>query len=129
MRDIADNIRTEPALNPQAVGSTGDKVGAWIDRQGFDSVAFSLQATTGVEGLARLEQSPDASTNITTVADEDLHLADGFSAYTGVAGVQKVGYRGNDRYVRLVFNATAAAGEIGAQAIKGNPATAKTSQA
>ena len=118
------------ALNIQSIATNTTTVGNVIDRQGYQSAVLALLSGTITDGTYTplLEESSDNST-YTAVADADL-LPAGTGQEAAIAliltddnVIEKIGYRGNKRYLRLsiVSAGTTTGGTIGAVAILGDP--------
>jgi hypothetical protein len=120
-RDLTSNIGVVTAIAPGVV-TTGSHAGVVIDTRGFDSVAFAVAAGTVTDGThtPALLSSSDGTLFAPVVAPN----LQGTLAAVASNTVQRVGYVGNDRYLRLdVVSAGATAGAaLAASAILGNPA-------
>ena len=121
MRDLANDIALVQLLAP-ADQTNVDVVSAWLDTQDFQSAV--LIANIGVI------TTPDANSYLTPVLQEsdltteasatDVDTVDMIGAFTKIDAanednvIQKVGYIGNKRYVRVKFDFTDADGGISA---------------
>lgn len=130
--ELHTKLKYLPAVDPAAIiAGNATKTGNTIDRQGFKDLEFlvisgvitdSTFTTTVYEGDAS-NMSDEAA-----VADADLIPETG--AETGVlveaaddSKVQKIGYRGSKRYVRIkiVQSGATTGGFVCAVAVQGNP--------
>jgi hypothetical protein len=105
LRDLKNNLSVTPSLQPKA--RTASENGAVVDTQGMKSVMalVAFGAWTDGSHTPKLQEG-DASdgSDAADVAAGDLEGA--FTATTSSAGqnaIQKVGYKGSKRYVRLVM--------------------------
>ena len=119
MRDLANDIAVVQLLAPVDI-TTNDTASAWLDTQGFQSAVLAADigvittpdANSYVIPIAQ-ESDTTADADATTVAAADL-----IGAFTKIdsatedAVIQKVGYRGNKRYVRVKYDITDADGGI-----------------
>jgi hypothetical protein len=130
MRDLASNIVAALAIAPIALAGDEGATGITIDTMGYDSCTFFVSLGTLADAAFTSTitvQSDDDSAmgSPTTVADADLVIsANAFPIIqTDDDKVLKIGYVGNERYVRLVFASTGNASSlpISAIAILGHP--------
>ncbi|MFK5949266.1 MAG: hypothetical protein QM500_10920 [Methylococcales bacterium] len=118
MKDLQSKIRLAVAL--AIAVRTASANGSGIDLQGFNSAVVVLTPGTITDGThtPKVQESDDDST-YTDVAATDLvgTLAD-LTSDT----VQKVGYKGNKRYIRVVLTVagTTTGGIYGALAVRGD---------
>lgn len=98
-RDLYSNVITQRTLSPQVV--TADVNGVGVDTRDADSVLFVAEAGAIVSSglVIPVAQESDDNSVFTNVAAADLR-----GAFVNLVAdsVQKVGYVGNKRYVRLV---------------------------
>lgn len=126
MKDLHNNIKVSPAINPAAIiTGNGTTTGAIIDTQGFNSLEFAVQSGTITDGsFACTVFDSDAAdmTGEAAAAAADLVGSNPSFAATDDNVVKKVGYIGNKRYVRLkaVQAGATTGGFLAAQAIQGN---------
>jgi hypothetical protein len=123
-KDLHDNLKISVALEAQLIDADDDFDGEIIDVQSFESLEFAVQAggiDDGTFDATLFESDADDMTGATEVAAADLFgslpsFDDGDSNT-----VQKFGYRGSKRYVRLrvTSDSTTDGGTIGALAIQG----------
>lgn len=124
-RDINKELVVVQSVAP-AAALTATTTGAGVDLVGFRSAMAVVSAGVATDGtfVPTLEESDDNVT-FTTVAAADLSGA--FAAITAAADelVQRVGYLGEKRYIRVLLTETvASAGAfITASIIKGDPLT------
>jgi hypothetical protein len=119
MRDMRSDIDMVTALAP-AARTTGTTTGAVVDLQGFNSAMIAYQTGAWTDGTHTPSvQHGDDGTNFAAVDADDLQGA--FVAVTGTAGqnaVQRVGYVGNKRYLRVLnVTATATTGAVTSAAV------------
>lgn len=125
MRDIANNIGLVQAIAPQVLSATNTSDP--IDLIGFESAAVVVN-TGAIAGdgdfTAKLQES-DTTTSGDFADVAAAKLVGAFSATLEADSVEKVGYIGPKRYVRVVLTkngGTSIAG--GAVIVKGHPAEA-----
>jgi hypothetical protein len=112
-RDIKNSVDAAHSLEP-ALRPTATYNGAGVDLQGYNEAMALVYfgAYTNGTHTPSLQESDDNST-YTNVANTDM---DGtFAAVSGAGGantVQRIGYRGSKRYLRVVM--TVASGATGA---------------
>lgn len=137
-RELHHNIRVSAGLAPVLLNSDTTTAGEVVDRQGFESVEFVLQAgvlTDGSYTLAlaeadSIDESGDlVSENVVAAADllGDLPVVQNDGDGVDDSGLaKKVGYRGGKRYLRadVVSADTDDGGLIGLLVIQGNPRNA-----
>ncbi len=118
-RDIKNNVDAPQSIAPAA--RTASVNGASADMQNFDSAmgVWNIGLYTDGDFLAKLQESDDDSV-FTDVAAADL---DG--AYTSVDDVskdnttQRVGYKGNKRFFRMVITEAGASPAPGTGLVSG----------
>lgn len=120
MRDLYNNLNVVQTVDP--VVATADVNGAGVDRQGYDSVLHIVNVGESGDTLSGsvymdliLQDSPDNST-WTDVTDANYingaftDSANGIFATIDDAAeddaVHKIGYRGPERYSRVVYDIT-----------------------
>ena len=119
--DLHNQISVGTGIALTAVAEGEDVVGSIIDMQGCNALEFIFNVGAYTDGsVTPLIEEGDASdlSDATAVADTDL-LGTEAAAVLSAAGVSKVGYIGNKRYVRAT--AVTAAGStlsVGCTAIK-----------
>lgn len=123
VRDLKDNIDAAISLNPAA--GTASRTGSGVDLQGYDSAMAIVQVGAWTDGThtAKLQESTDNTTYTDVSASNQQGT---FTAVSGTAGqnvVQRVGYIGTSRYVRVfVTVAGATTGALStATIVRGNP--------
>lgn len=114
MRDLHDNIAVVQTLDPATTTTT--RVGAPVDRQGFESVEHTILLGATGDTLSgsifielKLEHSEDATTwTAVTTADQVLggpvDIAGIFATIDSATEDQlayRIGYTGNARYSRI----------------------------
>jgi len=122
MRDLKSNVDVAQSLPAKATTSTTSGTG--VDLQGYNSAMVLIDPGTITDGThtPKLQESADNST-FTDVAAGDLQGS--FVAITSNT-VQRVGYVGVERYVRVVTTVSGATtgGVYGASIVRGDPANA-----
>lgn len=126
MRDLHNNLKFTKAIGPQAI-ITGNATttGPIIDTQGFESLEFIIPAGTITDGTftpTLTEGNDPALADGAPVAASDTF---GVPTAMGAAAsntVQKLGYKGSKRYVRLALVQAGATtgGFITAHAVQGH---------
>ncbi len=109
LRDLTNNVVVTPSLAP-AVRVNGTATGTTVDLFGYDSAVIAVQFGTWTDGThtPSVQHSTDNVT-FNNVATTDLSAT--FAALTSATGankIQQVGYRGSQRYVRVVLTTTGA---------------------
>jgi hypothetical protein len=134
-RDLHSNIDDRVALDPQAIGSDTTTVGNIIDTAGYESLEFLLWTKTVTDGdyAWKIEHGDDSGlSDAADVASTDLlGVLTGFTADTDDNKVNRVGYIGKKRYVRMSVvstNTTTGVDAIGGIAILGHPKRAPVAQ-
>ncbi len=118
MRDIKNNVDAVKTINPAAYNSNPPLAG--VDIRGFDSAMAVVQSGAVTDGThtPKLQESDDNAT-FADVAVTDLEGA--FTAITANA-VQRVGYKGGKRYIRVFVASNGTTGAIyGAAIVRGVP--------
>lgn len=135
MKDLHDNIHTVQVIAPVSFANNTALVGAIVDRQGYDSLEYSIALGTnaGAAGtytvLLEDGNDPALADNAAVVAPNLLGtIANTSWAYTDVSKTRKLGYTGSKRYTRMTITpaANAAAVLVAVTAILGNPVNAPT---
>lgn len=130
MKDMHSNIKVLTAIKPQAVGTTGaanGKLSPIIDRQGFESLEFVLNAGGSASAADTITpvvyEAAATGDSFTSVANGDLLGGEGALTLATSAGQAKsVGYRGAKRYLKLrLYGTGTATAIVGAVAILGHP--------
>lgn len=139
--DLHNSIRARRALDPVALGTTGNIAGKVVDRKGYAGVEFIViygAITTTGTVVTPIMKEGDVTGTMTSVADADMigtEALAGLAASTdrtsgsGKLTVKRVGYKGRKRYVSLDLNGTGttSVGYVAAAAILFNPEAAPTS--
>lgn len=106
MKDLANRLRFTVAIPVgTSVADNTPTASAWIDRQGFESLAFVIQTGVLLDADATFAVTvqhadlPDFS-DATATGDYDLVGAANFT-FADDNVVKKVGYIGNRRYARI----------------------------
>lgn len=110
MRDLKNNLRPLPVVNPVSVGDNTPSVGSIIDHQGYDSALYHIHvgsfADAGATLTPLLEESNDpAMGGANEVADADLIGTEALATFTQAEDntVKTLGYKGSKRYTRLTL--------------------------
>lgn len=122
MRDLANNIGIVNAISPQTL--TAYTESEHIDLQGFESLTFSIHAGADV-GSAQFTAEVQHSDTSDSMDFEAVPVTDLISSGTYPTiltnDIHKVGYIGDKRYVRIVFNYDSGTSlQLAALAIKGH---------
>ncbi len=135
MKDLSSNIHVARAISPVSEAGTTALVSQVIDRRGYDSLTFVIATGSIADADATftvLVEDGSASdlTGGAAVADAELigtEVLAGFQ-FDDDNEVRKIGYIGNQRYVRLTVTpvANASAALISAVAILGHPTISPT---
>ncbi len=130
MQDLRHNLSIENGLTSQTINTQTTTTGETVDRTGFESVTFAMKVEAWTDGnfTLKLQDSPAGSVWTDVASDFVIGTATALIA----AGVDTLGYVGNERYCRMAIvsvNETAAVNSVlSGTAIKGdarhNPATA-----
>ena len=130
MRDMSNNITPKPVLAPAVGTDDTARVGAIIDRLGYDSLTYLIQTGTladaGATWTTLLEESDDSGmSGAAAVADADLIGTEALASFdqAGDGKCFKLGYVGNKRYTRLTITPSGNAGSAptSAMALLGMP--------
>lgn len=140
-RDLQNNVKVMMAVDPVALGTTGNNAGRKIDRRGYGGVEFLVSygsiSTTGTNNPVVVKEG-DTTGAMTSVADSDLigteTLAGLLAQTPRTSGVsrnvcKRIGYKGSKRYVSIDIGhtGTTSVGVVGAAALLFNPETAPVS--
>ncbi len=120
MRDLKSMIDIIQSI-PPAVHST-DQTGTGVDLQGFDSAVAEIMtgADVGSTHAPRLEEGDTLGGSYSTVAAADLQGA--FSADIGANAIERVGYIGTKRFIRLFVASSGVSLAYGGNIIRGRAA-------
>jgi hypothetical protein len=136
MQDLMNNINVLTAIAPASVSDTTPKVGAIIDRQGYESVTYAVAIGSVADADATftvlLEDGDDASlSDAAAVADSVLLGTEALAGFQFDDDnlTRKLGYVGGKRYSRLTITpvANASAAVFGVTVVLGHPNLAPTS--
>jgi len=125
MRDLHNNIKTTTGLAPAAITTNTTTVGATVDRQGFESCEFAVQSGVVTDGSYAVQVFAGDAANMSDEAQAaaaDLIGTEPTVISTEDAAVEKVGYKGGKRYVRIkvVSTGVTTGALLAALAILGN---------
>lgn len=127
MRDLHNNIKVSRSNSPAQVADNTAQVGEIIDMQGFSSLEFAIAYGTLADAAATftplVEHGDDSGlSDAAAVPDGDLLGTEVVADQADDDTVQKIGYKGSKRFVRLTItpadNATAA--DLSAVAVQGH---------
>lgn len=127
MRDLNNKIKVVTTIEP-AASITATTTGTAVDCAGYRSACAVIHTGVHTDGTftPELQESDASGSGFTTVAAGDL--AGSFTAVTSAndQSVQKVGYLGSKRYLKVVMTETvASAGAFfTAVIVLGDPITA-----
>lgn len=124
MRDMKSNVNAVKTLNPAAQNT--NQSGFGVDIQGYEAAMAVVQSGVLTDGahIPKFQESDDNAA-YADVASENLEGS--FSAVTANA-VQRVGYKGAKRYIRVFMASSGATGAIyGAVILRGVPHQAPVS--
>ena len=124
MRDIKNNVDAQPSIDPATYNS--DQTGAGVDLRDFDAAMAVIQSGALTDGThtPKMQESDDDST-YNDVAAADL---EGTFANIAADAVQRVGYKGAKRYIRVFVTSSGTTGAIyGAMIARGKPHAAPAS--
>jgi hypothetical protein len=130
MMDLHSNIKVSPAINPGAILTDGTSTGATIDTKDYGSLEFVVVSGALTDGTftCSLWESDDSGmsgeTEVTASASllgSAIVLAGATAAHDNATN--RIGYRGNKRYVRIkvVRASTSTGGYLCAIAVQGHP--------
>ena len=131
-QDIHNNIKVVVAVKAQAVGTSGiagGKLSSAIDRKGYGSIEFIYQSgssASAADTITPVVYEADATGDtFTSVASTDLiGTEDAITLGTG-GGIDRVGYKGLKRYLKLrVYGTGTATAIVGAVAVLSTPESA-----
>jgi hypothetical protein len=136
MNDLHDNCRTKSVIYPILVGAPEKKMGAVIDRQGYNGIEFIIcygEITEQTNSCTVEIQDGSVTGTLTEVADAYLQGTEALASITAVAKVagtnsactKRIGYKGNKRYVTAnITSVVSSTGMIGVAALLYNPTNA-----
>lgn len=108
MRDMKNNVDVVKSIDPATYNS--DQTGAGVDLRGFGSSMAAIQSGALTDGThtPKLQESDDDATYA------DVAAADLEGAFANIAAdaVQRVGYKGAKRYVRVFVTSSGTTGAI-----------------
>jgi len=118
MRDLKNNVDAVKSIDPAVYNSNPPLAG--VDIRGFDSATAVIQSGALTDGThtPKLQESDDNAT-YSYVATADLE-----GAFTVIAAnaVQRVGYKGGKRYIRVFVTSNGTTGALyGAVILRGVP--------
>jgi hypothetical protein len=124
LRDIASNLDPDVSILPDA-NRTATVTGSSVDLRGYNSAMVCAYFGVITDGTwtASVEESDNDST-FTAVAAGDLIGSFTTAGSSTDETIQKVGYRGDARYIRVVVTETTASStgaEFAAFVVKGHP--------
>lgn len=118
MQDLKNNVDVVKSIDPATHNS--NQTGAGVDLQGYESSMAVVHSGTVTDGThtPKMQESDDDSV-YTDVATADL---EGTFANIGADAVQRVGYKGGKRYIRVFVSSSGTTGAVyGAAVLRGHP--------
>lgn len=123
VKDIKTSLDVIQSLTPAA--RTATATGTAADLQGYDSAMVLVSVGTCTDGThtPSLEHSVDGVSYAAVTAGDLLGSFTAITSGAGAASVQRVGYVGERRYLRVVMTVTGATtGAVyGADILRGSP--------
>lgn len=118
MRDSASNVGVVASVVPQT--ASGNVTGDPVDTLGYDSVTLVVAtgSSTGFDVAAEVQAS-DSTGSTSFAAADSAELVGAFKALEANA-VQRVGYVGSKRYVRVVLDHNSGSVDASAVAVLGH---------
>lgn len=120
LRDIKSNVDVVESIAPAVYNAT--ETGTGVDLRGYDSAMLVIQTGTDTDGThaPAMEESDTLGSGYTAVAAADLDGA--YSANIAGATLERVGYKGSKRYIRMVVTTSGATTGIayGAYVVRSN---------
>jgi len=130
-KELYSSYKVSNAFDTQAITSDTTTAGDIIDTAEYGSILFVTQSGTLTDGTytVLIEDGDESNlSDATAVADADLTNTEASASFAATDDntVNKIGYVGSKRYVRLslVSASTSSGGTLGAIAIQGSPITA-----
>jgi len=130
-KELYSSYKVSNALDTQAITSDTTTVGDIIDTAEYGSILFAIQSGTLTDGTytVLIEEGDESNlSDASAVDDADLTNTEASASFASTDDntVNKIGYVGSKRYVRLslVSASTSSGGTLGAIAIQGSPTTA-----
>lgn len=122
-QDLSSKLAPAVAFNLATINSDTTTNGVSVDTQGYESVMFvyGVGALTDGDYTPLVQESSDNST-WSNVADADLIGSEASKALDTDNTVSKIGYKGNERYVRasVVSANTTTGADVFAVALQGD---------
>ncbi len=121
MKDMKNNLDVVKSVDPATYNS--DQTGAGVDLRGFGSSMAAVQSGALTDGAhtPKLQESDDDAT-YTDAPATDL---EGSFANISANAIQRVGYKGSKRYIRVFVTSNGATGAIySASIVRGLPSIA-----
>jgi len=134
-KDLHNNVKVVNVVTPATVGTTGiagGKLSAAIDRKGYGSIEFvyhSGASTSGADTILPIVYEADATgDSFTSVAAADLLGTEATLTLSAAGQINKVGYKGVKRYVKLrLYGVGTATAVVAATAVLSTPEAAPVS--
>ena len=106
MRDLRSNIDIVQSIVPAVYSADAD--GDGVDLQGYDSALAEITTGADVAGThaPEIQESDSLASGYTTVAAADLQGA--FSANIGADTIERVGYIGKKRFIKVFVTTSGA---------------------
>jgi len=122
-QDLSSKLTPAVAFNLATVNTDTTTNGVSVDTQGYESImlVYGVGALTDGDYTPLVQESSDNS-NWSNVADADLIGAEADKALSVDNTVSKIGYKGNERYVRasVVSANTTTGADVFAVAVQGD---------
>jgi len=130
-KELYSSYKVSNAFDTQAITSDTTTNGDIIDTAEYGSLLFVIQSGTLTDGTYTVlihEGDESNLSDASAVDDADLTNTEASASFASTDDntVNKIGYVGSKRYVRLslVSASTSSGGTLGAIAIQGSPTTA-----
>jgi hypothetical protein len=108
MRDLYNRVDAAASLHPAARSASANGTG--VDLQGYEAceVVVEFGAWTDGTHTPKIQESDDNTTFTDVAAADQLGSFTAVSSAAGQNAVQRVGYRGSKRYLRVVMTVAGA---------------------
>jgi GT2 family glycosyltransferase len=118
MRDLKNNVDAVKSINPAVYNSNPPLAG--VDIRGYDSAMAVIQSGALTDGThtPKMQESDDNA----TYSDVDASDLEGSFSNITANAVQRVGYKGAKRYIRVFVASSGGTGALyGASIVRGVP--------
>jgi hypothetical protein len=115
LRDLLNNVKVVQTVTP--ANRTGTVTGNSVDLQGYGSAMVVVMFGNWTDGThtPQLQHSPDSSNWSPCDSNSMVGTLTAVTSGAGNGTVQRVGYIGNNRYLRVVLTVTGTT--VGAQSV------------